>query len=104
MDLFNATHGLMLQFLTRFFTHSGETPEELTTLADSAIGTMATVLAPLGALITRSAAGPSFGELAAGPSFEVHRAQQPSPHYDAAWAVLRAKLRELVDYSTKLLE
>ena len=102
MDLFNATYGLMVQLLARFFVHTEETEEEVGRLVDVAVTAMTTVLAPLGDLITRLPAGPSFGDLSAGPSFEFHRALQPPPHRDGAWTVLREKSRELVDYSKKV--
>jgi len=104
MDLFNATYGLMVQLLARFFIHNGETPAEVSALVEAAIGSMTGVLAPLGEAITRLPAGQSFGAARAGPSFEFHRVLKPSPHHDAAWVVLPEKARDLENYAGRLRE
>jgi hypothetical protein len=44
---------VLLQVLTRFFTHTDETDEQLDALVQAALGIMAGVLKPLGTALTR---------------------------------------------------
>src|SRR5262245_20082537 len=52
-ELFNLAYEVLLQVLTRFFTHTDETDEQLDALVQSAFDIMAGVLKPLGAALTR---------------------------------------------------
>lgn len=52
VDAFNIAYEIVLQTLTRLFTHTDETDEQLDILADVAVGMMAAVLEPLGELVT----------------------------------------------------
>ena len=71
-DLFNVANELLLHTLQRYFAHTEETEEQLSTLAHAAIGLMVRVLRPLGGLITTLPVGPDR---------------------DAAWVVLEERLR-----------
>jgi hypothetical protein len=104
MDLFSAGYGLMVQMLARSFAPADESDEERAALVGSAIGAMAQVLGPLGRLITRLPAGPSWPGQTAGPGFEFHRALHTLPHRRAAWVLFQERWQELADYSRCLQE
>jgi hypothetical protein len=94
-DLFNVANEVLLQTLQRYFAHTEETDEELSTLARAALGLMVRVLRPLGGLITTLPVGPEYPGLTAGPSFELfYENDYLVPHRDAAWLVLEERLRE----------
>jgi len=57
-ELFNLGYEVLLQVLTRFFTHTDETDEQLDALVHAALGIMAGVLKPLGTALTRLPMGP----------------------------------------------
>ncbi len=93
VDVFNIAYEIVLQALTRFFTHTDETDEQLDVLADVAVGMMATVLEPLGELVTQLPAGPSHPGRTAGPSFELfYQMGNYLPWRDAAWSCLAERL------------
>src|SRR5262249_57962245 len=52
-ELFNLGYEVLLQVLTRFFTHTDETDEQLDALVHAALGIMGGVLKPLGTALTR---------------------------------------------------
>src|SRR5207247_10893283 len=52
-ELANVAYELVLQLLTRFFTHTDETDEQLELLVGSAIDLMAGVVRPLGTAPTK---------------------------------------------------
>jgi len=85
-DLFNAVYETTLQALSRYFVHSGETDDQLTTLAKTAKHLMNWVMRPLGSILTTLPIGPHRPGMLAGPAFEI---VQPSfyvlPHRQAAW-------------------
>src|SRR4029079_9990658 len=56
-DLFNGCYEILLEALVRFFLHVDEGESELTALADTAVDSMFTVIAPLGRLLTRLPVG-----------------------------------------------
>ena len=58
-DLLNATYEVLLQLLSRYFANSGETPEQLATLADVAVTLMFATIKPLGSVVARLQVGPS---------------------------------------------
>jgi hypothetical protein len=95
VDAFNVSYEVLLYTLGRFFGHGHETPEQLQTLADVAVGLMVRVLTPLGDAITQLPAGPEHPGMTAGPSFEVfYRSGYMLPHTDAAWVLLHERLVE----------
>ncbi|HEU4674337.1 MAG TPA: ferritin-like domain-containing protein, partial [Candidatus Limnocylindrales bacterium] len=57
VDLLNAVYEVILQLLARYFANTNETDAQLATLADVAVGLMATVVMPLGGLVTRLPVG-----------------------------------------------
>jgi hypothetical protein len=102
-DLFNAVYETTLQALSRYFVHSGETDDQLTTLATTAKHLMNWVMRPLGSVLTTLPVGPERPGVLAGPAFEI---VQPSfyvlPHRRAAWRVLAERLGELAGRAERL--
>jgi hypothetical protein len=95
VDLFNVANEVLLTTLQRYFAHTEETDEQLSTLARAALGLMVRVLRPLGGLITTLPVGPEHPGRTAGPSFELfYENDYLLPHRDAAWLVLEERLRE----------
>jgi hypothetical protein len=93
VDAFNVAYEVVLCTLTRFFTHTDETDEQLDILADVAVGMMYAVLEPLGELVTLLPAGPSHPGQTAGPSFELfYQMGNFIPWRDAAWSCLAERL------------
>jgi len=88
-ELFNLGYETLLQLLTRFFTHTDETDEQLAALTGGAFMLMGGVLAPLGRALTRLPAGPEHRGRTAGPTFEMYyQMGNFIPTRGAAWAVL----------------
>jgi len=87
--LFNLGYELLLWLLTRFFTNTDETDEQLDALTASAFALMSGVLAPLGRTLTRLPAGPAHPGRTAGPTFEMYyQMGNFIPARGAAWAVI----------------
>ena len=85
--------------LQRYFAHTEETDEQLSTLAHAAVGLMVRVLRPLGGLITTLPVGPEHPGRTAGPSFELfYENDYLVPHREAAWIVLEERLRDAVAF------
>ena len=101
-DLCNGAYALMVQLLARFFAQQEETEEQLRALVDGAITLMAAVVKPLGELLTRLPAGPSFPGRAAGASFEFYRSLHMPPHRRAAWVLFEERLLELAAFADEL--
>jgi len=101
-DLFNEAYGAMLQLLARFFVLTDEAEDEASALCDTAIEVMFGAIAPLGELLTRLPAGPSYPGLNAGPSFVV-RTVHPLPYKSSAWRLLRERFQELEEYTNSLV-
>jgi len=92
-ELFNLGYETLLQLLTRFFTHTDETDEQLGALTGSAFELMAGVLAPLGRALTRLPAGAALPGRTAGPTFEMYyQMGNFIPARGAAWAVLSERV------------
>ena len=88
-ELFAIAYEVVLQTLTRFFTHTDETEEQLTALLTVAIGTMVSVVAPLGATLTRMPVGEDHAGATCGPAFEMYyQLGNFIPSRGAAWAVM----------------
>jgi ferritin-like protein len=95
-ELFNLSYEVLLHVLTRFFTHTDETGEQLDTLVQAAFGLMAGVLRPLGTALTRLPAGPDHPGRTAGPTFEMYyQMGNFVPWRDAAWALLAERVTVL---------
>jgi hypothetical protein len=97
-ELCNLAYEAILWLLTRFFTHTDESDEELEALIGAAIGMMAGVLRPLGTELTRRPAGPALPGNTAGPAFEMYYLMDNVvPWREAAWTVLTERLRQIAD-------
>ena len=101
-DLFNASYGLTVEILMRFFAHTEETDEELRALVATAIGGMRGVIKPLGAMLTSLPATTAGDTPRAGPSFAFDRSIDYLPHRDPAWAVFDERFIELAEFSAEL--
>jgi hypothetical protein len=101
-DLLNAVYEVLLQMLSRYFTNSGETPQQLATLADVAVGLMFAAVKPLGALVTRMPVAPAQPERTVGPAFELfYDVDYLLPHREAAWTIMEERLREIAGLATR---
>jgi hypothetical protein len=97
-ELFNLAYEAVLQTLTRLFTHTDETDDQLKALAGAAIGLMAGVLRPLGSALTEMPVGAEHPGRTSGPAFEMYYAMGNFvPWRDTAWAVLAERVRVLAD-------
>jgi hypothetical protein len=97
-DLCNGLYEVMLQVLSRYYVHEGETPAELETLARTAKHLMNWVMRPLGSVLTTLPIGPSHPGRTAGPAFEIARpASFVLPHREPAWKIISERLGVLTD-------
>lgn len=88
-ELAGLAYELVLHLLTRFFTHTDETREQLGILVDSAIGVMAGGLRPLASALTTLPVGPSSPGFTTGFAFEMYYAMgNLVPWREPAWALL----------------
>ena len=101
-DLFNASYGLAVQVLSRYYIHEHDRQEELQGLADAAVGIMSRVIEPLGVALTSLPIGPHFPGLTAGASFELQHREYLFPHREQALMVLQERAVELAEYTTRL--
>jgi hypothetical protein len=96
--LFSVAYELVLHVLTRYFTHTDETPEQLAVLSRTAIGLMVGVLRPLGVALTMLPAGPRYPGRTAGPTFEMHyQMGNVLPWREPAWRIIHERLVVLGD-------
>jgi hypothetical protein len=88
-ELFNLGYEVLLQVLTRFFTHTDETDEQLDVLVQAALGLMGGVLKPLGTALTRLPVGAGNPGRTAGPAFQMfYQMGNFVPWRNAAWVLL----------------
>jgi len=88
-ELFNLGYEVLLQTLTRFFTHTDETDKQLDALVQAAFGVMSGVLRPLGTALTRLPVGPENPGRTAGATFEMYyQMGNFVPWRQAAWVLL----------------
>jgi hypothetical protein len=84
---------LVLHLLTRFFTHTDETEEQLGTLIGSAIDVMAGLVRPLGSALTTLPVGPPHEGRTAGFTFQMYYLMgNLVPWREAAWALLHERM------------
>ncbi len=104
-DLFNVGYELTLHVLTRYFTHTDETPEQLSTLSGAAIGLMTGVLRPLGIALSKLPAGPEYPDRTAGAAFEMYYPMgNVLPWREPAWLIILERMRTLADRCSRLVE
>ena len=85
----SSTGAPTLQVLTRFFTHTDETDEQLDALVHAALGIMAGVLKPLGTALTQLPMGPGNPGRTAGAAFAMYyQMGNFVPWRHAAWVLL----------------
>jgi Ferritin-like len=97
-ELTNVAYEIVLQLLTRFFTHTDETDEQLETLINGAIGVMADVVRPLGTAMTHLPVGAEHDGRTAGFAFEMYyRMTNFVPWREPAWALLFERTSLLAD-------
>jgi ferritin-like protein len=101
-NLFNASYGLMVELLMRFFAHTEETDDELSALVRTAVGMMQRVIKPLGPILTSLPATLNGDTPRAGPCFAFYRSIDYLPHRDAAWALFDERFAELAEFSAQL--
>ena len=101
-DLFNATYGVVLTVLSRFFTRGDATTEELRKLSDAAVQLMTNIIKPLGVLLTTLPVGHHLPGITAGPSFEMYRRPYLLPRHEEARLILYERLTELSDDAARL--
>jgi hypothetical protein len=99
-ELATIGYELVLHLLTRFFTHTDETDDQLKLLMGSAIDLMATVVRPLGRGLTSFPIGPDDPRRA-GFAFEMHYLMGNFvPWREPAWALLHERMLFLADKCT----
>jgi hypothetical protein len=100
-ELAALAYELVLQTLTRFFTHTDETDQQLGTLIRVAVGLMAGVLSPLATELTRLPVGAPHAGCTAGFAFEMfYTLGNFVPWRESAWALLHERTSLLADRCT----
>jgi Ferritin-like len=100
-ELAALAYELVLQTLTRFFTHTDETDQQLGTLIRVAVGLMAGVLRPLATELTRLPIGAPHAGCTAGFAFEMfYTLGNFVPWRESAWALLHERMSLLTDRCT----
>jgi Ferritin-like len=95
-DLVNGLYEAMLQVLSRYYIHNGESAAEFDALARTAKHLMNWVMRALGPVLTTLPVGPSHPGRTAGPTFDIARpAILLLPHHDAAWKIIKERLDAL---------
>jgi Ferritin-like len=96
---------LVLHLLTRFFTHTDETEQQLDVLVNSAIDTMASVLRPVATTLTTLPIGPEHPGRTAGFAFEMfYTMGNLVPWQEPAWALLAERASILTDRCAELAD
>jgi hypothetical protein len=95
-DLANGLYEAVLQVLSRYYIHHGETAAELDILARTAKHLMNWVMRELGPILATLPVGPSHPSCTAGFTFDIARpAILLLPHRDAAWKIIKERLDAL---------
>jgi hypothetical protein len=97
-NFFDGCYELLVQMLGRLFVHAEESDEQLVRLAEISEGLMIEIIEPLGTALTMLPAGPSYGDLRAGPSFRLSRGAMIPTHSTSAWFVFHERMMELSAY------
>jgi hypothetical protein len=102
-DLVTGLYEVVLQVLSRYYIHHGETTSEFDTLARTAKHLMNWVMRAVGPVLTALPVGPSYPGRTAGPAFDIARpATFLLPHQDAAWKIIKERLDALERACTSL--
>jgi hypothetical protein len=102
-DLVTGLYETVLQVLSRYYIHHGETAGEFDTLARTAKHLMNWVMREVGPVLTALPVGPACPGLTAGPAFDIARpAAFLLPHQDAAWKIIKERLDALEGACTSL--
>jgi Ferritin-like len=97
-DLGALAYEVVLHLLTRYFTHTDETDEQLGTLVGAAIDLMAGVLRPLGTALSRMPMGAPHEGRTAGFAFQMfYPMGNFVPWREPSWALLHERLALLVE-------
>jgi hypothetical protein len=84
---------VVLHMLLRYFTHTDEDEKQLTTLVNSAIDLMVSVLRPLGVAMTSLPVGPQHPGVTAGFPFEMYYVMTNAvPARRTAWILLHERV------------
>src|SRR6266508_1083023 len=95
-DLPNVVYEVVLQVLSRYYIHHGESAAEFDVLARTAKHLMNWVMRALGPVLNALPVGPSHPGATAGPTFDIARpAIFLLPHQDAAWKIIKERLDAL---------
>jgi hypothetical protein len=97
-ELATVAYELVLHVLTRFFTHTDETNEQLEVLIGTAIELMGAVIRPLGTALTQLPVGPPHDGRTAGLTFEMYYLMGNFvPWREPAWALLHERSATMVE-------
>jgi hypothetical protein len=97
-EIFNVGYEVLLCVLSRYFTHTDETEEQLDTLIGVAMGLMTQVLRPLGLALTRLPVGAEHPGRTAAPTFEMSYNMGSLVSWrTAAWTVLAERIHLLAE-------
>jgi hypothetical protein len=100
-EVTTVAYEVLLHLLTRFFTHTDETDEQLGLLINTAFNLMGDVIRPLGHALTRLPVGTTADGPNAGFAFEMHYLMGNFvPWREPAWALLHERMAFLVERCT----
>jgi hypothetical protein len=99
-DLFNVLNDLLLQMLCRYFAFGHENNEQLTLLANTAVGLMFGAIKPLGMLLATMPVGADHPGITAGANFQLaYRSNFLLPHRRVAWIRFAERLDEAAEFA-----
>jgi hypothetical protein len=97
-ELATVAYEVLLHLLTRFFTHTDESDEQLKLLIEAAIELMGAVIRPLGVALTKLPVGSPHERRTAGFAFEMYYLMgNLVPWREPAWALLHERSAVLVE-------
>jgi hypothetical protein len=100
-EVATVAYEVLLHVLTRFFTHTDETDEQLQLLISAAFELMGNIIRPLGHGLTQFPVGEAADGPNAGFAFEMHYLMGNFvPWREPAWALLRERLKFLAEKCT----
>ena len=100
-EITTIAYEVLLHLLTRFFTHTDETDEQLGLLISAAFDLMGDVIRPLGHALTQLPVGSAADGPNAGFAFEMHYLMgNLVPWREPAWALLRERTAFLAEKCT----